>query len=92
MVKRSRNLFRITIQLSEELGRFVNEQVRAGRFVSEDEVVREALERFREQSPPIQPDMGSIGAMRDDAEWLDKAVEHAMKVRAERPWRLNASE
>lgn len=61
-------------------------------FPSEDEVVREALEQFRRQTPPVQPGMGSIGAMRDDAEWLDKAVEHAMKVREERPWRLDAGE
>ncbi|MGP0066286.1 MAG: type II toxin-antitoxin system ParD family antitoxin [Isosphaeraceae bacterium] len=82
----------MTIHLSEELEQFVNEQVRAGRFPSEDEVVREALEQFRRQTPPVQPGMGSIGAMRDDAEWLDKAVEHAMKVREERPWRLDAGE
>jgi hypothetical protein len=35
---------------------------------------------------------GSIGAMRDDAELLDQAVEHAMKVREERPWRLTPGE
>jgi len=35
---------------------------------------------------------GSIGAMRDDAELLDQAVEHAMKVREERPWRLAPGE
>jgi putative addiction module CopG family antidote len=82
----------MTIHLSEELEQFVNEQVRAGRFPSENEVVREALERFRRQSPPVQPGMGSIGAMRDDAEWLDKAMEHVMKVREERPWRLDSGE
>ena len=82
----------MTIHLSEELEEFVNEQVRAGRFTSENEVVREALEQFRRHSPPVQPGMGSIGAMRDDAEWLDRAVEHAMKVREERPWRLNSGE
>jgi hypothetical protein len=35
---------------------------------------------------------GLIGALRDDAELLDQAVEHAMKVREERPWRLAAGE
>jgi hypothetical protein len=84
----------MTIHLPEDLERFVNDQVRAGRFPSEDEVVREALERLRRQSPPVQPQPGpgSIGAMRDDAEWLDRAVEHAMKVREERPWRLTPGE
>ena len=82
----------MTIHLPEDLERFVHDQVKAGRFPSEDEVVREALERLRRQSPPITPGMGSIGAMRDDAEWLDQAVEHAMKVREERPWRLSPGE
>ena len=31
---------------------------------------------------------GLIGSLPDDAELLDQAVEHAMKVREERPWRL----
>jgi hypothetical protein len=38
--------------------------------------------------PPAGSDLGSIGAMRDDAELLDQAVAHAMKVREERPWRI----
>ena len=32
--------------------------------------------------------LGIIGALRDDADLLDKAVEHAMRVREERPWRF----
>jgi hypothetical protein len=41
---------------------------------------------------PAASDLGSIGAMRDDAELLDQAVAHAMKVREERPWRLSPGE
>ncbi len=78
----------MNIHLPEELERFVQEQVTTGRYPSEGEVIREALERLRKQAPPVTPGPGSIGAMRDDAEWLDRAVEHAMKVREERPWRL----
>ncbi len=37
---------------------------------------------------PAGSDLGSIGAMRDDAELLDQAVAHAMKVREERPCSL----
>jgi hypothetical protein len=33
-----------------------------------------------------------LGAWRDDADLLDDIVEHAMKVREQRPWRLAAGE
>ncbi|SIN81209.1 hypothetical protein SAMN05444166_1026 [Singulisphaera sp. GP187] len=45
-----------------------------------------------EQKQPACDDLGSIGAMRDDADLLDAAVAHAMKVREERPWRLSPGE
>jgi hypothetical protein len=32
-------------------------------------------------------DLGSIGAMREDADFLDEIVERAMKARREQPWR-----
>jgi hypothetical protein len=41
---------------------------------------------------PAGCDLGSIGAMREDAEFLDKIVEDAMKARREQPWRLFPSE
>ena len=82
----------MTIHLSQELARFVHESIRAGRYATEDDVVSDALERLRRQTPLPTPGMGSIGAMRDDAELLDQAVEHAMKVREERPWRLAPGE
>jgi hypothetical protein len=47
-----------------------------------------ALERLRKHAQPIANSQGLIGALRDDADLLDQAVEHAMKVREERPWRL----
>ena len=37
-------------------------------------------------------DLGSIGAMRDDAEFLDRIVEDAMRDRREQPWRLAPGE
>jgi putative addiction module CopG family antidote len=81
----------MTIHLSAELERFVHDQVVAGRYSSEDEVIRAALEQLR-MHVPSPPGPGSIGAMRDDADLLDQAVEHAMKVREERPWRLSTVE
>jgi hypothetical protein len=49
---------------------------------------------FRRQRQPVTPipGPGLIGALRDDAGLLDQAVEHAMKVREERPWRLDPGE
>jgi hypothetical protein len=41
--------------------------------------------------PPASGE-GLIGSLHDDAELLDQIVEHAMKVREERPWRLSPHE
>jgi len=40
---------------------------------------------------PAGHEQGSLGAMRDAAEELDEAVEHAMQLR-QRAWRLPAGE
>jgi putative addiction module CopG family antidote len=79
----------VMIHLPEDLERYVQDQVKAGRYPSEDDVVRDALERLRKHTPPPRSgtDLGSIGAMRDAAEELDEIVEHAMKLRREEPWR-----
>jgi hypothetical protein len=45
-----------------------------------------------EATKPAGQDLGSIGAMRDDAEFLDRIVEDAMRDRREQPWRLAPSE
>ena len=37
-------------------------------------------------------DLGSIGAMREDADFLDEVVEGAMKARRDQPWRLAPGE
>jgi putative addiction module CopG family antidote len=85
------------IHLSEDLERFVDDQVRAGRFSSKDQMVEAALKLFKqgdgdEETPTIDPSLGSLGAMRDDAELLDKIVEEAMRARETRRWRLPVSE
>jgi putative addiction module CopG family antidote len=82
----------MTIRLPEHLERFVHDQVHAGRYSTEDEVITDALEQLRQHAQPIANSQGLIGALRDDAELLDQAVEHAMKVREERPWRLTTGE
>lgn len=46
----------MTIHLPEHLERYVHDQVVAGRFRSEDDVIRDALERHRlAQLPPAGP-------------------------------------
>jgi putative addiction module CopG family antidote len=82
----------MTIHLSKDLEQFVHDAILAGRYANEDEVINDALKRLRQLTPLPAAGMGSIGALRDDAELLDQAVEHAMKVREERPWRLSPGE
>ncbi len=45
-----------------------------------------------EATEPGGRDLGSIGAMREDAEFLDQIVEDAMRDRREQPWKLAPSE
>jgi Arc/MetJ-type ribon-helix-helix transcriptional regulator len=85
----------VTIHLPEDLERAIKAAVLGGEFASEEEAITEAVRSFlrhRKTAPARPPGPGSIGAMRDDAELLDQAVAHAMKVREERPWRLSPGE
>ncbi len=85
----------MTIKLPEDLERYVNDQVRAGLFPSEGDVILDALERHRQirqvDNPPPSDDP-VLGSMREDADLLDEVVEHAMKNRRDQPWRLPADE
>jgi Arc/MetJ-type ribon-helix-helix transcriptional regulator len=71
----------MTIHLPEDLEQFLRDQVGSGRYASETDVIREALERLRDQVPPIGGGRGSLGAMQDAAEELDEVVEQAMRLR-----------
>jgi putative addiction module CopG family antidote len=82
----------MTIHLSEELERFIQDAVRSGRYASEDEVVRDALDRLRKQSPPTSPGEGLIGAMRDDAELLEQVTQDVMESRRARALRVSPDE
>jgi len=79
------------IHLPAELERFVHDQVVAGRYSSEDEVVRAALEQLRMHAP-LAPGPGSIGAMRDDADLLDQITQDIMESRRTRTLRFAADE
>jgi len=87
----------MTIHLPKDVENSINGEVLSGHFSSADdavaEIVREYFQRQQQKGAVAHPtSMGSIGAMRDDADLLDQAVAHAMKVREERPWRLAPSE
>ena len=46
----------MTIHLPEHLERYVHDQVQAGRYPTEDDVIRDALERHRQaEHPPAKP-------------------------------------
>ena len=76
----------MTIRIPEHLERFVHDQVQAGRYSTEDEVISDALEQLRQHAQPIANAQGSLGAMQDAADELDEVVEHAMQLRRQ-PWR-----
>jgi putative addiction module CopG family antidote len=82
----------MTIHLPPELEQFVHDQVVAGRYSSEDAVVRDALEQLRIHTRLPQPGAGSIGAMRDDADLLEQVTQDIMESRRTRMLRLAADE
>ena len=88
----------MTIHLPEDVEISINAEVLSGHFASQDDALAAAWRAFQrqrrqEQAPAQHPSgQGSIGAMREDAELLDQAVAHAMKVREERPWRVPPGE
>jgi Arc/MetJ-type ribon-helix-helix transcriptional regulator len=91
----------MTIHLPPHIERSIQDAVHCGRFASLDEAMTEAasllVQRLNQEQaqaktvaqPPTDP---LLGAWREDADLLDEIVEHAMKVREERPWRLAPGE
>jgi putative addiction module CopG family antidote len=82
----------MTIHLPADLQRFVQDQVVAGHYPSEDDVIRDALEQLRRHAQTTTPGPGSIGAMRDDADLLAQITENIMESRRTRSLRLTADE
>ena len=84
----------MTIHLPNEIERDILAEVQSGHFASVDDALAEAWRAFRQRQHIPAPDtgMGFIGALREDADLLDQAVEHAMKMREQQPWRLNPGE
>ena len=88
----------MTIHLPDDLRAFLHDQVLAGRYRSEDEAIREAVDLLKKSqsapaaSPLHDPVLGSIGSMSDAADELDVIVADAMRNRREQPWRLGPDE
>jgi Arc/MetJ-type ribon-helix-helix transcriptional regulator len=88
----------MTIHLPPHMESSIQAAVHSGRFASLDEAMTEAasllVQRLNQEQaqakpatePPADP---LLGAWREDADLLDEIVEHAMKVREERPWRVS---
>ena len=83
----------MNIHLPNDVESSINAEVLSGHFASVDDAIAEAWRTFLRQKPQAQHPAGpgSIGAMRDAADELDEAVEHAMKLR-QQPWRIPAGE
>lgn len=77
----------MTIHRPDDVERDILAGVQSGQLPSIDPALAEAGRAFKTQRPTPTPGRGLIGALRDDAELLDQAVEHAMQVRRETPWR-----
>ena len=82
----------MTIHLPADLELFVHEQVSSGQYSSGDDVVRAALERLRSHCTPDTAGLGSIGAMRDDADLLEEVTNDIMESRRSRTLRLTTDE
>lgn len=93
----------MTINLPDDLERFIRAEVHSGRFPSEEAAVAEAVRLLRRQlcrpatPAAVQPAAGStpdpvLGAMRDAADELDEIVAGAMDHRERQPWRLSRGE
>jgi putative addiction module CopG family antidote len=82
----------MTIHLPAELEQFVHDQVLAGRYPSQDDVIRDALEQLRRHAPAATTGTGSIGAMRQHADLLDQVTQDIMESRRTRTLRLAADE
>jgi hypothetical protein len=82
------------IHLPSDIERDILAEVHNGYFASVEDALSEAWRSFRQHRPPPAPASGQglIGALREDADLLDEVVEHAMKVREQRPWRLAPGE
>ncbi len=82
----------MTITLPDDLESSIHAAVRSGRFASLDDAMAQAarllLRDLDRNQPQARPSgLGSIGALRDDADELDEIVADAYRKRREETWR-----
>jgi Arc/MetJ-type ribon-helix-helix transcriptional regulator len=98
-------MYAMTINLPEDLERFLRAEVHSGHFASEEDAVAEAvrlLKRQLSQAAGTTPAAGKpaaatapdpvLGALRDAAEEMDAIVADAMTHREQQAWRLSPGE
>jgi Arc/MetJ-type ribon-helix-helix transcriptional regulator len=97
--------FAMTINLPDDLARFIQAEVHRGHFASEEDALSEAVRLLRRrlsQSAKPTPDAGNaapadipdpvLGFMRDATDEMDDIVAEAMRHREQQPWRLPSSD
>jgi putative addiction module CopG family antidote len=62
----------MTVSLSPEFKKYVEEQVRAGRFASADEVVEAALARLMLDPPPDELDAEDVHAINESEAQIER--------------------
>jgi Arc/MetJ-type ribon-helix-helix transcriptional regulator len=93
----------MTINLPDELERFIRAEVRSGHFSSEEAALAEAVRLLQHKLGQNRPQAGEeivsantpdpiLGVMRDAADEMDAVVVDAMKKREQQAWRLPPSE
>lgn len=90
----------VTINLPNDLERFIQEEVHRGQFASEDEAIAEAVRLLRRQlghAPKATAATTALtdpvlGFMREAADEMDEITAEAMRQREQQPWRLSPDE
>jgi Arc/MetJ-type ribon-helix-helix transcriptional regulator len=95
----------MTINLPDDLERFIRAEVHCGHFASEEDAIAEAVRLLRHQLGHQRKSIPAagvaafastpdpvLGAMRDAADELDDIVAEAMQHREQQPWRLSPGE
>jgi Arc/MetJ-type ribon-helix-helix transcriptional regulator len=90
----------MTINLPEDLERFLRAEVHSGHFASEEDAIAEAIRLLRQQlsqsaaiAAPAAPTSDPVlGTLSDAADELDEIVADTMKHREQQPWRLSPGE
>jgi Arc/MetJ-type ribon-helix-helix transcriptional regulator len=95
----------MTINLPDDLERFLRAEVHRGHFPSEEDAVAAAIRLLRNQvgqrgrPEAVGVEAGSasapdpvLGAMRDAADEMDEIVAEALRHREQQPWRLTSGE